>query len=58
MITTIHQPDFMPWIGYFDKIKNSDILIYLDDVQFSKGSYIKPACDLVIDDKAKRIEEI
>ena len=24
----------------------------------SKGSYIKPACDLVIDDKAKRIEEI
>ena len=24
----------------------------------SKGSYVKPACDLVIDDKAKRIEEI
>jgi len=24
----------------------------------SKGKYIKPACDLVIDDKAKRIEEI
>ncbi len=23
-----------------------------------KGKYIKPACDLVIDDKAKRIEEI
>tara|TARA_Y100000004_G_scaffold57014_1_gene63428 strand:+ start:210 stop:626 length:417 start_codon:yes stop_codon:yes gene_type:complete len=24
----------------------------------SKGKYIKPACDMVIDDKAKRIEEI
>ena len=24
----------------------------------SKGKYIKPACDIVIDDKAKRIEEI
>tara|TARA_B100000287_G_C20452634_1_gene710128 strand:- start:499 stop:870 length:372 start_codon:yes stop_codon:yes gene_type:complete len=24
----------------------------------SKGKYVKPACDLVIDDKAKRIEEI
>ena len=24
----------------------------------SRGKYIKPACDLVIDDKAKRIEEI
>ena len=24
----------------------------------SKGKYIKPACDLVIDDKSKRIEEL
>ena len=24
----------------------------------SKGAYIKPACDMVIDDKAKRIEEL
>ena len=24
----------------------------------SKGNYVKPPCDLVIDDKAKRIEEI
>ncbi|MAF24732.1 hypothetical protein CL634_04070 [bacterium] len=24
----------------------------------SKGKYIKPACDLVVDDKAKRIEEL
>ena len=24
----------------------------------SKGKYLKPACDMVIDDKAKRIEEL
>lgn len=24
----------------------------------SKGKYIKPACDMVVDDKAKRIEEL
>ena len=24
----------------------------------TKGSYIKPACDLIVDDKSKRIEEI
>ena len=39
MITTIHQPDFMPWIGYFDKIKSSNLLIYLDDVQFSRTGW-------------------
>lgn len=39
MIATIHQPDFMPWVGYFDKIKNSDILIFLDDVQFSRRGW-------------------
>ena len=39
MTTVIHQPDFMPWMGYFNKIQNSDLLIHLDDVQFSKNSW-------------------
>ena len=39
MITVIHQPDFMPWMGYFDKIQNSNLLIYLDDVQFSRRGW-------------------
>ena len=30
MIVTIHQPDFMPWLGLFNKIKNADEFIILD----------------------------
>ncbi|HQI69627.1 MAG TPA: WbqC family protein [Bacteroidales bacterium] len=37
MIAAIHQPNFLPWIGYFHKIKNSDIFVFLDDVQFEQG---------------------
>jgi hypothetical protein len=32
----IHQPNFMPWLGYFYKIHQSDTFIFLDDVQIQK----------------------
>jgi hypothetical protein len=38
-IAAIHQPNFLPWIGFFYKIKQSDVFIFLDDAQFSKGSF-------------------
>ena len=31
------QPIFLPWVGYFKMIKNSDLFIFLDDVQFEKN---------------------
>ena len=35
----IHQPNFLPWMGYLAKIAKSDYFIFLDNVQFSKGSF-------------------
>ena len=39
MIITIHQPQYMPWLGYFDKIRQADIFIILDNVQFKKNEW-------------------
>ncbi len=35
----IHQPNFMPWIGYFYKMLHSDIFILLDDVQYIRRGF-------------------
>ncbi|MBN2301533.1 MAG: WbqC family protein [Lentisphaerae bacterium] len=35
----IHQPQFLPWLGYFDKISTADIFVFLDDVQFKKNEF-------------------
>ena len=36
VVAAIHQPNFFPWLGYFEKIVRSDVFIFLDDVQFPK----------------------
>jgi hypothetical protein len=35
----IMQPTFLPWVGYFDLIDQSDEFIFLDNVQFEKQSW-------------------
>lgn len=34
-IISIHQPNYIPWLGYFYKISQSDCFIFLDDAQYS-----------------------
>jgi len=38
MIVSIHQPVYIPWLGYFHKIAHSDVHIFLDDVEYSKNN--------------------
>lgn len=40
MIVAIHQPNYLPWIGYFYKVSQADTFVLLDDVQYTKNSFI------------------
>jgi hypothetical protein len=39
MILTAHQPLFLPYLGHFAKIAESDVFVYLDTVSYSKWSW-------------------
>ena len=39
MILSAHQPNFIPWTGYFLKVALSDIHVILDDVEYSKNGW-------------------
>ena len=40
MIVSAHQPAYLPWLGYLDKIARADVFVYLDTVQFERNSFI------------------
>lgn len=39
MKTTIHQPNFMPYLGFFDKCNYADIFVIYDSTQFKKNDF-------------------
>lgn len=39
MIVAAHQPNFIPWLGYFDKMRKADLFIVVDHVQMERQSF-------------------
>ena len=37
-VVAIHQPNFFPWLGFFDKIARADVFVLMDNVQFPRTS--------------------
>lgn len=35
----IHQPDFLPWLGFFDRLRKCDLYVVLDNVQFLRRGW-------------------
>lgn len=36
MFISIQQPEYFPWLGYFDKMHQVDLVVFLDNVKFKK----------------------
>lgn len=39
MIVAIHQPQYLPWLGYLHKIITADTFCFLDNVQYKKNEW-------------------
>ena len=39
MIVSVHQPQYIPWLGYIDKIARSDHFVFLDCVQYKEREF-------------------
>ena len=39
MIITIHQPEHLPWLGFFNKLSKAEYFVILDNVQFEKNYF-------------------
>lgn len=39
MVVSIHQPNFFPWMPFFQKMEQSDVFVILSHCQFEKNGY-------------------
>lgn len=39
MIVSIHQPCYLPWLGYLQRMAEADVFVLLDHVQFERANY-------------------
>src|ERR1700726_1916346 len=39
-IAAIHQPNYIPWLGYFFKIAHADKFVFLDNVVYPDTSFV------------------
>ena len=39
MLIAVHQPHYIPWLGYLDRMVKADLFIVLDHVQFERRNF-------------------
>jgi hypothetical protein len=39
MIVAAHQPHYIPWLGYLDKLAKADVFVVMDDLQFEAQNF-------------------
>src|SRR5213592_31505 len=39
MIVAAHQPHYLPWLGYLDKLAKADLFVVMDDLQFEMQNF-------------------
>lgn len=39
MILAAHQPSFLPWLGYLDKMARADVFVVMDDLQYESQNF-------------------
>lgn len=39
MLVAVHQPHYIPWLGYLDRMIKADVFVILDHVQFERRNF-------------------
>ena len=39
MIVAAHQPSYLPWLGYLDKLARCDVFVVMDDLQYEAQNF-------------------